>query len=102
MKGRCSSVGTACSTGTVAWCAGARELARQADGALRCEVCGFDFVRQYGSLAGGCIECHHRVALLDWPTPAATQSLPGHSCTGRHPPGILLHGSGVAGMESTS
>ena len=40
-----------------------KERARRADGTLRCEVCGFDFVRQYGSLAGGCIECHHRVPL---------------------------------------
>jgi len=40
-----------------------KEFARRADGALRCEACGFDFVRQYGPLAGGCIECHHRVPL---------------------------------------
>jgi len=40
-----------------------KERARRADGTLRCEVCGFDFVRQYGALAGGCIECHHRVPL---------------------------------------
>ena len=30
-----------------------------AAGALRCEVCGFDFARRYGAVGHGFIECHH-------------------------------------------
>ncbi|MGF7234005.1 MAG: HNH endonuclease [Frankia sp.] len=30
---------------------------------LRCEVCGFDFEKTYGSRGAGYIECHHIVPL---------------------------------------
>jgi len=36
--------------------------ALRVQGELRCEVCGFDFVEQYGGPEGPFIECHHR-----WP-----------------------------------
>lgn len=32
-------------------------------GALRCEVCGFDFEERYGDLGVGFAECHHRAPL---------------------------------------
>ena len=33
------------------------------NGKLDCEVCGFDFKKQYGDLGEGFIECHHRIPL---------------------------------------
>lgn len=41
----------------------AQALARA--GALRCEVCHFDFFAVYGELGRGFIECHHRVPLSE-------------------------------------
>lgn len=32
-------------------------------GALKCEVCGFDFAKRYGDLGVGFAECHHRAPL---------------------------------------
>jgi 5-methylcytosine-specific restriction protein A len=32
-------------------------------GKLACEVCDFDFAREYGSVGAGFIECHHREPL---------------------------------------
>ena len=34
-------------------------------GALRCEVCGFDFYMIYGERGAGFAECHHLVPLAD-------------------------------------
>ena len=36
-----------------------------AEGALRCEGCGFDFAATYGELGHGFAECHHVVPLAD-------------------------------------
>ena len=32
-------------------------------GKLECEICGFDFYKQYGGIGYGFIECHHKVPL---------------------------------------
>ena len=32
-------------------------------GSLKCEVCNFDFLKKYGELGAGYIECHHKVPL---------------------------------------
>jgi len=37
-----------------------KEAALKATGRLRCEVCGFDFVAQYGGPELPFVECHHR------------------------------------------
>lgn len=34
-------------------------------GSLKCEVCGFDFLKFYGELGEGYIECHHLVPLAE-------------------------------------
>jgi 5-methylcytosine-specific restriction protein A len=39
----------------------------QTTGALRCEVCAFDFAAYYGSRGFGYAECHHRVPLRRTP-----------------------------------
>lgn len=41
----------------------AKTKALRERGCLRCEVCGFDFVRVYGDLGDGFIEAHHIVPL---------------------------------------
>lgn len=38
---------------------------REANGALLCEVCGFDFEATYGELGRGFAECHHLVPLAN-------------------------------------
>jgi len=38
-------------------------VAKQTNGILRCEVCGFVFKDKYGKLGEGFIECHHTVPL---------------------------------------
>ncbi|MFZ6640777.1 HNH endonuclease [Undibacterium sp. TC4M20W] len=40
-----------------------KESVLKATGKLACEGCGFDFMRFYGPLGDGFIECHHRRAL---------------------------------------
>jgi 5-methylcytosine-specific restriction enzyme A len=37
-----------------------KDAVLKATGRLRCEVCGFDFVAQYGGSEGPFVECHHR------------------------------------------
>lgn len=39
--------------------------AERNNGALPCEICGFDFQQQYGVLGESYIEAHHKVALSD-------------------------------------
>ncbi|GAB7022761.1 HNH endonuclease [Salidesulfovibrio brasiliensis] len=36
-----------------------KEQALRNEGNLQCEACGFDFLKSYGSLGKGFIECHH-------------------------------------------
>jgi len=40
-----------------------KQLAMERSGRLACEVCGFDFLKVYGSIGEGFIECHHIVPL---------------------------------------
>ena len=42
------------------------------NGRLYCEVCGFDFVKEYGSRGDGFIECHHTKFLSDYDEPTKT------------------------------
>lgn len=42
-----------------------RQHAQKHDGALPCEVCGFDFARKYGPLGESYIEAHHTRPLSD-------------------------------------
>lgn len=42
---------------------GKKEQASRRSGRLTCEVCGFDFVSQYGELGRRFIECHHLLPL---------------------------------------
>jgi len=37
----------------------------QESGKLKCEVCGFDFVKIYGKLGYGFAECHHTVPVFE-------------------------------------
>ncbi len=46
-----------------------RQVLKQT-GCLACEVCGFDFSRQYGELGAGFIECHHTKPLSELDSPA--------------------------------
>lgn len=50
-----------------------KEQALVRDGALRCEVCDFDFFATYGELGVGFIECHHRVPLSELNTQRTTR-----------------------------
>ncbi|MFD2168483.1 HNH endonuclease [Tumebacillus lipolyticus] len=36
------------------------------NGRLHCEVCGFDFVKVYGELGEGYIECHHTLPISEY------------------------------------
>ncbi len=36
------------------------------DGSIKCEVCGFDFSKQYGKLGEGYIEMHHKKPLIQY------------------------------------
>ncbi len=54
------------------------QQARRAHGALRCEVCDFDFARAYGNLGDGYIEVHHITPLHV--AGAAETSLDGLAC----------------------
>jgi len=42
-----------------------KRQALERDGALACEVCGFDFTKAFGELGDGYIECHHIVPLSE-------------------------------------
>ena len=42
------------------------------NGRLYCEVCDFDFVKEYGSRGDGFIECHHTKFLSDYDEPTKT------------------------------
>ena len=42
------------------------------NGRLYCEVCSFDFVKEYGSRGDGFIECHHTKFLSDYDEPTKT------------------------------
>ena len=42
------------------------------NGRLYCEVCDFDFVKEYGSRGDGFIECHHIKFLSDYDEPTKT------------------------------
>lgn len=42
-------------------------------GALKCEICGFDFHETYGPLGQGFIECHHVVPLSQRQAPSRTR-----------------------------
>jgi 5-methylcytosine-specific restriction protein A len=37
------------------------------EGRLSCEVCGFDFLKYYGEVGRGFVECHHVVPLAEAP-----------------------------------
>lgn len=47
--------------------AGLRDAKIQAEGAIRCEACGFDFGGNYGNAGHSACEVHHRVALASGP-----------------------------------
>jgi predicted HNH restriction endonuclease len=42
------------------------------NGRLYCEVCDFDFEKEYGSRGDGFIECHHTKFLSDYDEPTKT------------------------------
>jgi 5-methylcytosine-specific restriction enzyme A len=42
-----------------------KQVVLKQTGALRCEVCGFDFALVYGELGFGFAECHHTIPLSD-------------------------------------
>jgi 5-methylcytosine-specific restriction protein A len=48
----------------------------RATGALRCEVCGFDFEAVYGPLAKPFAECHHRLPLASLPAEDGRETRP--------------------------
>lgn len=50
-----------------------KAAASQAEGRLRCEVCGFDFQATYGSLGKGYAECHHVIPLAEVAAEAQTR-----------------------------
>jgi len=42
-----------------------KQVVLSKEGSLQCEVCRFDFVKTYGQLGEGFIECHHTVPLCN-------------------------------------
>ena len=50
-----------------------KELVLKQTGKLACEVCGFDFLKTYGKLGAGFIECHHGVPLAELESGSVTR-----------------------------
>src|SRR6266853_2526049 len=50
-----------------------KEKVRRETGKLECEVCSFDFARQYGKLGYGYAECHHTLPLASLKGESATK-----------------------------
>ncbi|MDN3706531.1 HNH endonuclease [Myroides ceti] len=50
-----------------------KKLVFKETGKLECEVCGFDFLKKYGELGKGFIECHHTKQLSTYETKKKTK-----------------------------